>query len=65
MADNSTRIAEIEAILRSGVTQVSNDGTSITHNFPELRKELRRLKAEDDTHKGKRPSAVQFDLSGF
>jgi hypothetical protein len=65
MADNSERIAEIEAILRSGVKSYMNDGTQITHDFDALRKELNRLRQSDDALKGSRPKAVQFDLGGF
>jgi hypothetical protein len=65
MADNTLRIADIDAILRSGVASFTNDGTTITHNFAELRKERRRLAASDDTLKGKRPTSVQLDLGGF
>ena len=66
MADNTSKIAEIDEILRSGVKQLSNDGTSITHDFDELRKQRRQLVADDDTLGGtKRPRVFQADLSGF
>ncbi len=65
MADNSARIAEIDAILESGVEQSTNDGTTVKHNFAELRKERRRLIENDDTRTGSRPSAITLDLSGF
>lgn len=65
MADNSTRIAEIEETLRSGVTSYANDGTSVSHDFPELRKELRGLRADDDTVGNKRPTSFTVNLGGF
>lgn len=65
MADNTTRIAEIQAILRAGVRTVANDGTSITYDFAELRKELRQLMQEDDTQKGRRPAISRIKLQGL
>lgn len=65
MADNTDRISEIREILRSGVKSFSNDGTVVTHDFAELRRELRELEAEDDTVGGRRPSSFRADLSGF
>ncbi len=65
MADHSTRIAEIQSILRAGARQVVVDGQSVTYDFPSLRKELRQLMAEDDTHRGRRPAAASINLSGF
>jgi len=65
VADNTQRIAEIREILRSGVASFSNDGTSVTHDFAELRKELRELVASDDTQAGKRPTSFSVDLGGF
>lgn len=65
MADHSTRIAEIESILRAGAKQVTIDGQSVTYDLPQLRKELRRLMAEDDTHRGRRPVVSSISLSDF
>jgi len=65
MANNTTRISEIEEVLRSGVVQWSNDGSSGAHNFAELRKELRELKASDDTVGNKRPTGFTVNLGGF
>lgn len=66
VANNTIRISEIDEILRSGVTQFSNDGTSVSHNFAELRRERRRLVEDDDTLGPlKRPRVFQADLSGF
>ena len=65
MADNSAQIAEIEEILRSGVKTFVNDGTTVTHDFVELRKSLRDLKRTDDTLSNPRPKAFGVDLGGF
>lgn len=65
MADNSTRIAELEEILRIGMTGHTNDGTSSSHDLGTVRSELRKLRADDDTQKGRRPGVVSIDLSGF
>jgi len=65
MADHSEQIAAIEAILRSGVVEVVIDGQKTRYDFPGLRSELRRLRAEDDTHKGSRPPVLRVKLSGL
>ena len=64
MADHSARIEEIEEILRTGATSVSTDGTSISYDFASLRRELRRLRAEDDAHRGRRPVVSSIKLDG-
>lgn len=63
MADHSERIAQIQEILRSGVQSVSTDGNTVSFDLDSLRAELRQLMAEDDTHRGRRPTVVGFDLS--
>lgn len=65
MADNSTEIAQIEAILRSGVAEVIVDGQKTRYDFEALRAELRRLRAEDDTLKGTRPTVLRMKLKGL
>lgn len=65
MADNSVRIAQIQAILRAGATSVSIDGRTVTYDFAELRRQLRELQAEDDTFRGRRPAASTINLGGF
>jgi hypothetical protein len=66
VADNTQAIADIDEILRAGAKQVSNDGTSITHDFDELRRARRALVEGDDTlGKLKRPRVFQTDLSGY
>lgn len=63
MPDHSARIAQIEQILRSGVTSSSVDGTQITIDHESLRKELRKLRAEDDVQRLRRPRISSVDLS--
>lgn len=65
MPDHSKRIREIREILQSGATSVSTDGTSVTFDFDELRKELRRLMNEDPAFQGRRPVAASINLGGF
>lgn len=60
--DNAARINEIRETLRSGATSVQTDGTSVTFNFDQLRKELRELEAEDDSKRGRRPVASSIKL---
>lgn len=65
MADNSARIAELQEILRSGVSSVSTDGTSMSRDLTQVRRELRQLLAEDDLTPPtkKRPVVSQINLS--
>lgn len=64
MPDNSTRIAAIEAILAEGATQVTTpDGTSVTYDFDQLRRELNRLRQSDTTLAGTRPTLARINLS--
>lgn len=64
MANNTTEIAEIEAILNAGVSSGTVDGQSVSYDLPALRKRLRELKDSDDTAT-KRPTSLKIDLSGF
>lgn len=40
------RIAEIDAILRSGASSVNIDGLSVTYNFDQLRRERKELEKQ-------------------
>jgi hypothetical protein len=64
MADNSTAIAEIEAILNTGVSSATVDGQAVTYDLDQLRRRLRELKASDDDAT-KRPTSLKINLSGF
>jgi len=65
MANNTAEIERIEELLRSGVKSVTVDGVTTTIDRVALEKQLRRLRAEDDTQRGRRPVAASVDLSGF
>ena len=66
MADNTTRIADIDEIIRAGIKTVVNDGTTITHDFDVLAKERRRLIETDNTlGPQRRPRSFSCDLSSF
>ena len=65
MADNSAKIAELEAILETGATPVKVDGQEIVRDLNVVRAELRRLQADDDTDKNRRPVTSRINLSGF
>lgn len=58
MADNSAEIARIRALLASGAKYVTTDGTQVAIDPETLRIELRRLIAEDDSLRGRRPAAA-------
>lgn len=60
MPDNRQRIEQIQKILRAGATQVTTDGTTVSFDFAQLRKELRRLMAEDPAFAGRRPVAASI-----
>jgi hypothetical protein len=63
--DNTKRIADIREILRAGATSVTSDGTTVSFDFNQLRRELRELMAEDDRLRGRRPFAASINLGGF
>ena len=65
MADHSTRISQIQAILRAGARRVTVDGVAVEHDFAALRRELRQLMAEDERYRGRRPVVSSIDLSGY
>jgi len=62
MPDNRRRIAEIRKILEAGATSVTTDNTTVTFDFDQLRKELRRLLDEDPAYRGRRPVAASIKL---
>ena len=65
MADNSLKIAELQAILRAGARRVVIDGTTVEYDFDTIRNELRKLQADDDNNSCKRPVVSTMDLTGF
>ena len=64
MADNSVEIERIEAILNSGATSAVVDGNTITVDHETLSKRLRRLKATDDSARGRRPTVLNVRMGG-
>jgi len=65
MADNTTRIAELRAILESGETSIASDGTSVQYDLKQIRQELNRLLQTDDTNRLIRPRLSSVNLSGL
>lgn len=65
MPDNSTKIAELEAILETGATTVTVDGQTIVRDLDVVRSQLRRLQADDTTDKNRRPVSARINLAGF
>lgn len=65
MADNTSKIAAIRAILEAGVSTVNIGGEQVSYDFDALRRELRRLEAEDDTARARRPPISRIDLGGW
>lgn len=65
MANNTARIAEINAILQQGVVEHVVDGETVKYDLDALRRERRRLIMSDDTGRHRRPVASTINLSGF
>ena len=67
MADNSTKIAEIRALLESGARSISVDGQNVTLDLASLRKELNRLINDDDATVAnmRRPRMSSVNMTGF
>lgn len=65
MADNSARIAELEALLQSGVTSTSINGTTTTVDLSEIRRQLDILRRTDDTQAGNKPRMSSIRVGGL
>lgn len=65
MPDNSAKIAAIRETLESGVSSTTVDGVSVSLDRESLRKELRKLEAEDDALRSRRPPCASIDMSGL
>jgi hypothetical protein len=65
MADNAAKIAELRTLLESGVSSSSVDGTSTSIDRESIRREIRRLEAEDDTRRSRRPVSASVDMSSL
>lgn len=62
MADNTDKIASLRTILESGVTSTSVDGTTVSVDLNQVRAELSRLLAEDNTQRVRRPRLSSVNL---
>ena len=58
-----TEIAQLEAILNAGTSDVTVDGVRTTFDLDSVRRRLAELRRKQDATK--RPRAAQIDLSGF
>lgn len=65
MADNAKKIAALERLIQGATTRVTTDGTSTDFDLDAARAELRRLREQDDTQKGRRPVISTINLSNF
>ena len=63
--DNSARIAEIDAILASGVTQTVTDGITTVLDLDRLERERNRLARTDTNKRKQRPFFRRLRLDGF
>lgn len=64
-AEIETKIAELEAVLESGATQISVDGTSTSFDHDSIRKQIQALRSQHSTMKKRRPRASRINLGGF
>ncbi len=64
MADNSAKIAELEAKLQRGMTGFTTDGQSGSYDLEQIRKELARLRAEDNTARRRKPTMTRWRTGG-
>lgn len=60
----SERIAEIDAILRTGARSVTLDGVTISYDFDQLREERRTLEAKQPDARKRRRFAFRNNLGG-
>lgn len=65
MADNTAKIAELEAILQQGITSISVAGTTTQIDLNVIRQQLRDLRATDDTQATRKPRIATLDVSGL
>ena len=65
MANNESKIAELQAILDSGATTIVVDGTTVAVEHASIRKRIQTLKAQDPNFRNRRPRAASIKLGGF
>lgn len=63
--DHSVRIAEINAILVSGVTTMTVDGVTTVYDHDSLRKERTQLMAEDPNYASRKPRIATVRFNGY
>jgi len=65
VADNTEKIAELDAVLQAGTKSTMVDGVSVTIDLEAIRRERDRLIAADDMRASDRPRVVGFNLGSF
>lgn len=66
MANNTAKIAELEAILQAGETSTTIDGTTTTVDLNVIRQQLNELRANDDdeANRLRKPTVATICLGG-
>lgn len=62
MADHAERLAELRAILQSGVSSHTVDGQTTHYDLASLKAELRELERADDEAAARRPRSARIHL---
>lgn len=65
MANNTARIAELEAILQGGVTTITVAGTTTTADLNVIRQQLAELRRTDDSQVSRKPRIATIDTGGL
>jgi len=65
MADNSTKIATLQAVLDTGATTMTVDGITVAVDHASIRKRIAALREADPTLNHARPRASKINLGGF
>ena len=65
MANNTAQIAELEAVLREGITTTTVAGTTTTVDLDVVRKQLAELRRTDDTQVSRKPRIATLDTGGL
>jgi len=65
MADHSTEIARLEAILRDGVTSVTVDGTTTVIDLDVIERQLNQLRQANTDTADRRPRLSSIQMGGL
>ena len=65
MADHSTEIARLEAILRDGVTSVTVDGTTTVIDLDVIERQLNQLRQANTATADRRPRLSSIQMGGL